>query len=523
MAKIALDAGHGLKTSGKQTPNGIKEWTLNDKVRDKVVNILKDYDVSIIHTDNDEGNVDETLGDRLAKYQNAGVDAFVSIHHNANTGTWNNATGVETYTDNNPTTPDLRLADCIQARLTKYTGLRDRGTKRLNFYVINQNKIPAVLVEGGFMDSNIDYKVITSDEGQNAYARAVAEGLIEFLKLKKKTVEPKPVEPVQNGTQAKDLAGIKNVDIPDKIGPLFTEDQKKTGVPASVSMAQFILESGYSKSELAQKANNCFGMKAELSGNTWSGSVWNGDVYKKTTQEFRNGEYETVIADFRKYPCIEDSIADHSAYLVGAMNGDKKRYEGIKGCTDPAKAIQIIKDGGYATSPTYVESVLNLIDKYDLTQYDCPVVNDESETIELPRVPFTVKVIVDDLNYRSEPSMSGEVKGQTGKGVFTITHVSEGWGKLKSGIGWIWLGNPSYCTIIEAVEEVPFLVKVSIPRLNIRRGPGINNPATGKYTGIGTFTIVDVKEGRGSETGWGKLKSGEGWISLDHTTRFIKG
>ena len=55
MIKIGLDAGHGLRTAGKQTPDGIKEWTLNDKVRDKVVYYLKDYDVEFIFTDNDEG------------------------------------------------------------------------------------------------------------------------------------------------------------------------------------------------------------------------------------------------------------------------------------------------------------------------------------------------------------------------------------------------------------------------------------------------------------------------------------
>ena len=49
--KIAIDVGHGLNTPGKQTPDGIKEWTLNDKVRDKVVDYLSDYDCEIIHTD----------------------------------------------------------------------------------------------------------------------------------------------------------------------------------------------------------------------------------------------------------------------------------------------------------------------------------------------------------------------------------------------------------------------------------------------------------------------------------------
>jgi N-acetylmuramoyl-L-alanine amidase CwlA len=70
-----------------------------------------------------------------------------------------------------------------------------------------------------------------------------------------------------------------------------------------------------------------------------------------------------------------------------------------------------------------------------------------SASSSFPATPFTVQVLVSDLNYRSEPSMNGTVKGQTGKGVFTIVEVSDGWGKLKSGAGWIYLENPSYCKV----------------------------------------------------------------------------
>ena len=188
--KIGLDAGHGLNTAGKQTPDGIKEWTLNDKVRDKVVELLKDYDVEIINVDNNEGFVDENLTERRATYVNANVNAFVSIHHNAYTGNWNDATGVEIYTDRNYTEQDEKLANAIYKNLSNYTGLKGRGIKRSNWTVINQSKIPAVLVEGGFMDSNNDYKVITSEQGQLGYAKAVAEGLIEFLGLTKKQIAP---------------------------------------------------------------------------------------------------------------------------------------------------------------------------------------------------------------------------------------------------------------------------------------------------------------------------------------------
>ena len=116
VVKIGLDAGHGLKTKGKETPNGIKESELNDKVCDKITSILKDYDCEIIRTDNNEGYTDESLSFRLARYKAENVDAFVSIHHNAFGDDWNNATGVEVYVDKKATTKDTKLAKCIYKR-----------------------------------------------------------------------------------------------------------------------------------------------------------------------------------------------------------------------------------------------------------------------------------------------------------------------------------------------------------------------------------------------------------------------
>ncbi|MGN0449910.1 MAG: N-acetylmuramoyl-L-alanine amidase [Ruminococcus sp.] len=64
-----------------------------------------------------------------------------------------------------------------------------------------------------------------------------------------------------------------------------------------------------------------------------------------------------------------------------------------------------------------------------------------------------------------------------------------------------------------------FKVQISISDLNIRKGPGTNYAATGRFTGKGVFTIVETKQGTGSAKGWGKLKSGAGWIALDYATR----
>lgn len=246
----------------------------------------------------------------------------------------------------------------------------------------------------------------------------------------------KSAEPVRRGMQATELKGLNAKELITKIGPLFTADQKKSGVLASVSMAQFILESGWGKSGLTQKANNAFGMKKSLSGNTWPGSAWDGKsiISMKTGEETEDGKPYTITAEFRKYSCIEDSISDHSAYLTGAKDGDKLRYEGLKGCKKYKQAAQIIKAGGYATSTSYVKALCDIIKEYSLTDYEV-----KKKTIKPAAKTFKVQVTADDLRIRKTPSLQGEIAGYTGKGIFTITEEKGGWGKLKSGAGWICL------------------------------------------------------------------------------------
>ena len=72
---------------------------------------------------------------------------------------------------------------------------------------------------------------------------------------------------------------------------------------------------------------------------------------------------------------------------------------------------------------------------------------------------------------------------------------------------------------VTQTSSVPYAVRVSINDLNTRKGPGTNYARTGYYTGKGVFTIVAESAGAGSTKGWGKLKSGAGWISLDYCTR----
>ena len=306
---------------------------------------------------------------------------------------------------------------------------------------------------------------------------------------------------VEKGTQASVLKNLSEADAIKKVGVLFTADQKKSGILASVSLAQFILESGYGKSELAQNANNIFGMKCSLSGNTWSGSAWDGKskYTKKTQEQNTDGSYETITADFRKYPDIEDSIADHSAYLLGAKNGSELRYAGLKGCKDYKKAVQIIKDGGYATSLTYVEKLCSIIEKWKLTQYD--VKDSGGEAVRWYRVRMTW------------------ADSKTQKGAYKVLANAKKCADQNPGYK-VFDADGKVVYEPKAAEpavKVPFLVKVSISDLNIRSGPGTNFNRV-RFIEPGVFTIVQTSTGAGASL-WGKLKSGIGWLSLDYVQR----
>ena len=182
----------------------------------------------------------------------------------------------------------------------------------------------------------------------------------------------------------------------DTMVPLAQADMKKSGILASLTLAQEIVESGWLTSELALNANNPHGMKADLSGNTWPGSTWNGEIYEKETAEQRkDGTYYTVVAPFRKYRNLQEAVADHSAYLAGARKDDGSlRYPGIVGEKDAAAAVRIVANGGYATSQTYEEKLMERITKYNLTQYD--IVESEDKNMAEKKV---IKIMLDAGHY----------------------------------------------------------------------------------------------------------------------------
>lgn len=183
----------------------------------------------------------------------------------------------------------------------------------------------------------------------------------------------KPENPTTPETPIENISPLEGMDhdaFIAYVGSIAKADAKESGILPSIVVAQAILESAWGQSELSLKANNLFGMKASLSGNTWE-SDWDGKIYSKSSPEDDGkGNITQVVSDFRMYANPTQSIKDHSDYLCGAKNGSALRYEGLFGETDYRTAAQIIKDGGYATDSKYVDKLCNIIEENDLDVFD---------------------------------------------------------------------------------------------------------------------------------------------------------
>lgn len=131
---------------------------------------------------------------------------------------------------------------------------------------------------------------------------------------------------------------------------LAIENMQLKKVPASITLAQGILESGNGNSNLARFANNHFGIKCHN---------WTGDTYHQ--------DDDAPNECFRKYKTVLDSYKDHADFLSG-----KERYAALfqLELTDYKGWARGLKSAGYATSPTYADQLISLIERYKLYEYD---------------------------------------------------------------------------------------------------------------------------------------------------------
>lgn len=238
---VLVDAGHGINTPGKRSPDDEREWTFNNKVVLALVNGLKKYaGVKIARLDDASGNTDPILGARTARANKLikdhldakkGKAILISCHHNAATGRYSAVTGVETfYIDQtrlgyqqtvaarNAETIRIneskKLADLVNPAVVKAMGLRDRGVKRGNLHMVREANCPAILVEGGFMDGIQDIKVLRDDKKLAAQGQAIADAAAKYAGLSLTAAsKPVAVAPSAKPVASDQLKGIGRVQI----------------------------------------------------------------------------------------------------------------------------------------------------------------------------------------------------------------------------------------------------------------------------------------------------------------------
>lgn len=136
--------------------------------------------------------------------------------------------------------------------------------------------------------------------------------------------------------------------------------EAQTGVPASVTIAQAILESDWGSSLLTREANNYFGIKASSQAAGSNGLIW------MPTLEYLSGQWVSEMAAFRAYQSVADSVADHG-WLLRSL----PRYApAFQAANDPREFARRIAAEGYSTDPSYATKIIQLMDAYNLYQFD---------------------------------------------------------------------------------------------------------------------------------------------------------
>ena len=177
---ILIDPGHGGNDKGTIANDKItfeKDITL--KVGALVAQKLtKQKDVQVIISRNEDKYV--SLADRAKLANEQGVDALVSIHLNGQTG-GTDAFGLETYYTKEKNDGSYELAKQIQETITSYIDVRDRGVKPERFQVLLQSKMPAVLIECGFLSNDEEAKKLKDEAYQESLAEGIAQGILTYL------------------------------------------------------------------------------------------------------------------------------------------------------------------------------------------------------------------------------------------------------------------------------------------------------------------------------------------------------
>lgn len=178
ITKVVIDAGHGGSDPGAIGSNGTHEADLTLDISKRIVQMLNERsDFTALATRETDKFV--SLEDRVAFANSQNADLFMSLHYNSSTS--KEANGTETYIYYNS---DPLFGQTIHKHLIAATGLRDRGLKENNFYVIKNTKMPAALVEIAFVSNPAEENLANTSAFKEKVSRALADALIEYSSLR---------------------------------------------------------------------------------------------------------------------------------------------------------------------------------------------------------------------------------------------------------------------------------------------------------------------------------------------------
>ena len=350
--RIAVNFGHGLKNNGTYDPGAIgptkyQEATQNEEVGKLVVRKLKanGHTVLDIH--------DGDLSDVTKKANDWNADYFISIHANASVNPASQ--GVETYALA-PGGMGEKMAIDIQKELVERTDLANRGVKFANFHVLRETKMPAVLVEAGFISNPSEEALMKKPEFDEKVAEAICIGFSKALKIpyvSSRAIESKtPIVGKATATLAQAKAWAKSKNAPQffiDMADIYWTLAPKVGINPVGAYVQSAHETGYwykvkSSAGIDGSYNNPCGIKT-----TQGGGDYEANAHKKFTT-ITEGitahlDHLALYAGVSGYPKANTPDPRHFPYLLGAV----KTWEGLSGRWAPSatygtKLVSMIKE-----------------------------------------------------------------------------------------------------------------------------------------------------------------------------------
>lgn len=224
MFKLALSAGHYLGSykgcPKKLDPKGTKEWSLNSRICNKIEKILSAYDnIEILRLDDVTGKTNILLSDRTNAANKWGASFYLSIHHNGgiNGGAGG---GIVAFAYTSPSKESIEWQKALYDAAIAATGLvgnRATPLAKKNLHEVRESKMPAVLMECGFMDSATDCPIILTEAYADKIARAFCDVIVKKsgAELRSATMETEKVEHSSASRKEHDSDDVSEIILPN--------------------------------------------------------------------------------------------------------------------------------------------------------------------------------------------------------------------------------------------------------------------------------------------------------------------